>query len=106
MSCPIHIEFPGAVYNVTSRGDRRELIYRDNEDRVERLAVIAHAMDHFDARVQAYRLMRQPHCCSMVAAKSLYENFAGAMLYGEPVAFNAAIDTLAGLVEDTRPVSA
>ena len=31
MSRPLRIEFPGAVYHVTSRGDRREAIYRARE---------------------------------------------------------------------------
>lgn len=33
MSRPLRIEFPGAVYHVTSRGDRRESIFADDEDR-------------------------------------------------------------------------
>jgi REP element-mobilizing transposase RayT len=57
MSRPLRIEFPGAVYHVTSRGDRREPIYVDDEDREAHLAVIARAMDRFDARVLAYCLM-------------------------------------------------
>ena len=57
MSRPLRIEFPGAIYHVTSRGDRREAIYRDNADRPAHLAVIAHGMDRFDAQVLAYCLM-------------------------------------------------
>ena len=57
MSRPLRIEFPGAVYHVTSRGDRREAIYRDDLDRVAQLEVIAQAMDRFDATVLAYCLM-------------------------------------------------
>lgn len=57
MSRPLRIEFPGAVYHVTSRGDRREPIYRDDEDREAHLAVIAQAMERFDAQVLAYCLM-------------------------------------------------
>ena len=49
MSRPLRIEFPGAVYHVTSRGDRREPIYRDDEDRTTHLEVIAQATDRFDA---------------------------------------------------------
>jgi putative transposase len=30
MSRPLRIEFPGAIYHVTSRGDRREPIYQDD----------------------------------------------------------------------------
>jgi hypothetical protein len=33
MSRPIRIEFPNALYHVTSRGDRREDIFEDDEDR-------------------------------------------------------------------------
>lgn len=54
MSRPLRIEFPGAVYHVTSRGDRREPIYRDDLDRVSQLEVIAQAMDRYDAEVLAY----------------------------------------------------
>ncbi len=57
MSRPLRIEFPGAVYHVTSRGDRREAIYRDDADRRAQLEVIAQAMDRFDAQVLAYCLM-------------------------------------------------
>ncbi len=57
MSRPLRIEFPGAVYHVTSRGDRRELIYREDEDRASQLGVISHALDRFDAQALAYCLM-------------------------------------------------
>jgi len=33
MARPIRIEFNGALYHVTSRGDRREAIYEDDADR-------------------------------------------------------------------------
>ncbi len=35
MSRPIRIEFSGALYHVTSRGDRREAIYEDDVDSEE-----------------------------------------------------------------------
>lgn len=54
MSRPLRIEFPGAVYHVTSRGDRRESIYRDDEDRLVQIGVLAQAVDRFDAQVLAY----------------------------------------------------
>ena len=57
MSRPLRLEFPDAVYHVTSRGDRREPIYRDDADRIDCLAVIAQAMERFDAQVLAYCLM-------------------------------------------------
>jgi len=54
MSRPLRIEFPGAIYHVTSRGDRCEPIYRGDADRRVQLDVIAQAMDRFDAQVLAY----------------------------------------------------
>ena len=61
MSRPLRIEFPGAVYHVTSRGDRREPIFVDDVDRNALLAVVGQAMDRFDAQVLAYCLMGN-HC--------------------------------------------
>ncbi len=34
MTRPLRLEFPNALYHVTSRGDRRENIYEDDEDRI------------------------------------------------------------------------
>jgi len=54
MSRPLRIEFPGAIYHVTSRGDRCEPVYRDDEDRIAQLDIVGVAMDRFDAEVLAY----------------------------------------------------
>ena len=40
MSRPLRIELAGGLYHVTSRGDRREAIYRDQQDRTDWLAVL------------------------------------------------------------------
>jgi putative transposase len=57
MARPLRIEFPGAIYHVTSRGDRRESIFEDGEDRRTLLTVLAQAIARFDATVLAYCLM-------------------------------------------------
>ena len=57
MARPLRLEFPGAMYHVTSRGDRREPIYCDDADRVAQLQVVGAAMDRFEAKVLAYCLM-------------------------------------------------
>jgi putative transposase len=57
MSRPLRIEFPGAVYHVTSRGDRREPIFEDDADRGQLLATLAQAMQRFDGQVLSYCLM-------------------------------------------------
>ena len=33
MARPFRIEFPGAIYHVTSRGNARQAIYKDDADR-------------------------------------------------------------------------
>lgn len=57
MARPLRIEFPGAVYHVTSRGDRREPIFENDEDRRSFLNVVAQATERFDAVILAYCLM-------------------------------------------------
>ena len=44
MSRPIRIEFPDALYHVTSRGDRREAIVEDDEDRRTFLQTLGQAV--------------------------------------------------------------
>ena len=57
MSRPLRIEFPGAVYHLTSRGDRREAIYADDRDRAAQLHIVSKALERFDAQMLAYCLM-------------------------------------------------
>lgn len=57
MSRPLRIEFPGAIYHVTARGDRREDIFVDDDDRLTFLSIIAQAMERFEAQVLSYCLM-------------------------------------------------
>jgi putative transposase len=54
---PLRIEFSGALYHVTSRGDGRENIYLDDEDRQRFLSVLAHVCERFNWAVHAYCLM-------------------------------------------------
>jgi len=57
MSRPLRLEFEGAVYHITSRGDQREDIFDDNDDRLMWLEVLAEALGMFDATVFAWCLM-------------------------------------------------
>lgn len=50
MARPLRIEFPGAMYHATSRGDRRESIFADDEDRAALLAVAEQGLGRFDAQ--------------------------------------------------------
>lgn len=47
MTRPLRLEFPNALYHVTSRGDRREDIFEDDDDRVRFLEILgAVVLDH------------------------------------------------------------
>ncbi|MBT6879601.1 MAG: addiction module toxin RelE, partial [Gammaproteobacteria bacterium] len=57
MTRPLRIEFPGALYHITSRGDRREVIFEDDEDREIFLRVLAEVTDGYNWICHAYCLM-------------------------------------------------
>lgn len=57
MARPIRLEFGGALYHVTARGDRREAIYEDDEDREQFLAVFGDVVARFNWCCHAYCLM-------------------------------------------------
>ena len=54
MSRPLRIELAGGLYHVTSRGDRREAIYRDDQDRADWLVVLGEVCRRFNWRCHAY----------------------------------------------------
>ena len=57
MTRPLRIEYAGALYHITSRGDRREDIYRDDDDREAWLATFAQVCARFNWRCHAWCLM-------------------------------------------------
>jgi putative transposase len=57
MSRPLRIEFPGALYHITSRGDGREDIYRRDADRKAFLELLAEVCERFNWWGHAYCLM-------------------------------------------------
>lgn len=57
MARPIRIEFSGALYHITSRGDRREAIYEDDTDRERFLEVLGKVAEDFNWVCHAWCLM-------------------------------------------------
>jgi REP-associated tyrosine transposase len=45
MTRPIRIEFSGALYHVTTRGDRRESIYEGDADRERFLEILGQVIE-------------------------------------------------------------
>jgi putative transposase len=57
MARPLRIEFAGALYHITSRGDRREKIFEDDEDREMFLRVLTEVTERYNWICYAYCLM-------------------------------------------------
>lgn len=54
MARPLRLEFPGALYHVTSRGNARDDIYLSDEDRVAWLATLGQVCARFNWVCHAY----------------------------------------------------
>jgi REP element-mobilizing transposase RayT len=57
MSRPLRIEFSGAVYHITGRGNARQRIYRNDDDREQFLSVLSHVVARYGWLCHAYCLM-------------------------------------------------
>jgi len=57
MARPLRIEYPGAWYHVTCRGNERASIYRDDDDRRRFLQVLEESAETFAVEVHCYVLM-------------------------------------------------
>ena len=57
MARPLRLEFAGALYHITSRGDRREAIYEDDADRHMFLSLLDQVCEAHNWLCHAYCLM-------------------------------------------------
>ena len=57
MSRPLRIEYPGAVYHITSRGNEKRSVFKDESDREDFLKVLAQVNKRYNWLCHAYCLM-------------------------------------------------
>jgi putative transposase len=57
MARQLRVEYPGAIYHVMNRGDRREAIFQDDKDREGFLTALAEACGKTGWEVHALCLM-------------------------------------------------
>lgn len=57
MARPLRIEYPGAWYHVTCRGNQRIKIFEDDKDRRRFLKVLGESVEIFNVKVHCYVLM-------------------------------------------------
>jgi putative transposase len=58
MARPLRLEYPGALYHVTARGNERKSIFRSDADRKAFLSILSQAVDRYRLVVHAYVLMQ------------------------------------------------
>lgn len=61
MARPLRIEFAGAIYHVTARGNAQAAIFLDDEDRDRFLTVLSEAVKRYEWICHAYCLMGNHH---------------------------------------------
>jgi len=57
MARPLRIEYPGAYYHVTSRGNERKAVYKSRRDREQFLSYLESATERYGAVMHVYCLM-------------------------------------------------
>jgi REP element-mobilizing transposase RayT len=61
MARPLRIEYPGAFYHVTSRGNKQKDVFKSQKDREKFLSYVESAVVRYGAVVHIWRLMRNPY---------------------------------------------
>ena len=57
MTRPLRIEYPGAVYHITSRGNEKKPVFKDDSDRENFLNVLQRVNKRYNWLCHAYCLM-------------------------------------------------
>jgi len=65
MAQQIRIEYPGAFYHVTSRGNERKPVFKSKRDREKFLEYLESASERYEAVVHLYCLMDNHILCRM-----------------------------------------
>jgi putative transposase len=57
MTRPLRIEYAGAVYHITSRGNEKKVVFKDDQDRINFLNTLQHVNKRYNWLCHAYCLM-------------------------------------------------
>ena len=74
MARPLRVEFRGAFYHVTARGNERKRIFRDDGDRAAFLKRLAEVIRKQRLVLHAYVLMRNHYLCAAAHKKCYVEH--------------------------------
>ena len=90
MARPLRLEFSGALYHVTSRGNRREAIYDEDNDRVNFLTILSGAIDAYKQFV-----------CDGKGQPSPWEQLKNQVFLGD----DKFVESMQGLIEGDKELS-
>ena len=65
MARPLRMQYAGAWYHVTSRGQERQAIFRDDQDRAHFFELLEVIAERYQVRIHAYVLMTNHYHLSM-----------------------------------------
>jgi REP element-mobilizing transposase RayT len=63
MARPLRIEYPGAWYHVTCRGNEKRNIFRDDADREKLLEILSANLKLYKMELHSYVLMQKHSLC-------------------------------------------
>ena len=72
MARPLRLEFAGALYHVTSRGDHQEDIFLSEDDRQDWLVVLGIVCDRFNWVIHAFCQMTSHYHLRPIHSKAEY----------------------------------
>ncbi len=75
MARPLRIEYPGAWYHVTCRGNEQKNIFRDDADREELLEILSANLDLYKIELHAYVLMQNHFHLLLVTSEANLRKF-------------------------------
>ena len=75
MARPLRIEFSGAFYHITSRGNAREAIYLDDNDREFFLKLLTTACKRFNWHCHSFCLMDNHYHLLIETVDSSFERY-------------------------------
>jgi REP element-mobilizing transposase RayT len=75
VSRPLRIEYPGAFYHVTSRGNERKTVFQSNRDREKYLSYLESAHERYGAVIHVYCLMGNHYHLLLETQRGIFQRF-------------------------------
>lgn len=95
----LRVEFPGAIYHVTIRGNGRRLIFLDSHDRERFLKRLADSVEDYNTRVYLFCLMRTHAHLVLETQGANLSRFMQSLETGYTVYFNLRHRTVGHLMQ-------